>query len=78
MAKLLEIFQREDGCLSLGRIMVFVNFVNWLIITDVSFTLNKPWTHYEIYTVVTWVAFIALIANKVVECKFFTIKGGVQ
>lgn len=78
MNKLLAIFQREDGEWSLARIMVFINWVNWLILTDVGFFTNKTWAGYEVYTGATWVGFFALIANKTVECKYLKVGNNVS
>lgn len=69
----LEIFQREDGCLSLGRITVSIGILVWFIISIHSYFTGKTWNHYDTFSIIIWVSFLSLIANKYVECKFLKV-----
>ncbi len=78
MEKFLEMIQREDGCLSLGRMCAFATFVLWFAATVYLIVRGLYWTHYETLTIAAIGNLLVQLANKTVESRLFKVSNDRQ
>lgn len=71
---MLEIFKREDDCLSLIRIVIFMFALSFLLMSIFLCITGKVFAHYESLGIFVMLLIMCGIYNKRVECKYLTIK----
>lgn len=69
MAKLLEMLQREDGALSVGRLCAVLAFVMWVAITAFLVLVDRTWGHYNEFTFACVGFLVAQLFNKAIEWR---------
>lgn len=67
--KLLEILERDDGCLSLGRIISILIFLLWFIITILAFMRGNSFAHYDMLSYTMLASLFSVICGKWVDNK---------
>lgn len=74
MGKILETLKKQNGAMSLGRVMVFLFGLEILILTPWVLVVGKENAPFVAFLVFFAVLFAALIFNKVVDSKFLTVE----
>lgn len=69
MQRIIEMLEREDGYLSLGRVLAVVVFIIWAGITIGTFVMNKPYAHYDYLTYFNAFCIGSVICGKWVDFK---------
>lgn len=69
--KVLEIFQREDDCVSGMRCFFFIEALCWLGVTMYIALTGKECPIYAEWTYFTGAMVALVVYNKQMECKYF-------
>lgn len=62
-----DLFTREDGCLSEGRVTSLATFALWVIVTLFLCLKNQTWGHYEAFSAICFGYGVRQYFNKKVE-----------
>lgn len=72
MSSILELFQREDNALSMGRVFAAIAFLLWAVITVYLVIAGKRFEHYDTLTMAS-VGFLGgQLFNKAIEWRAST------
>jgi hypothetical protein len=69
MTALLEIFQREDNAISMGRVFAAIAFLMWVAITIYLVLAGKRFEHYDTLTMASIGFLVGQLFNKAIEWR---------
>ena len=74
MNKFLNMLKKNETAYSIGKVLAVVSFSVWVVISIVSFMLNRHWEGYETFTIATISFTLIQLCNKTVESRLFSVK----
>lgn len=69
MSTVLELFQREDNALSMGRVFAAIAFLMWAVITVYLVVAGKRFEHYDTLTMASIGFLVGQLFNKAIEWR---------
>lgn len=78
MNKFLNMLKKNETAYSIGKVLAVVSFSVWVVISIVSFILNRHWEGYETFTIATISFTLIQLCNKTFESRLFKVGGDIH
>ena len=76
MQKCLDMLEKDENSLSVGRFTAVAAFILWAVVSLYLAIKNVAWGIYEPFCLTVVALVLVQLGNKAIECRMFKITGG--